>query len=337
MSKKPDKKRNSTKHGAYSRELMLPGERRVDFEKLRRAHYDELAPEGINEESVVDALIELHWKRRRLTQYDQARLRQRNEQVRLDNEVLDDTCFLRDLGPCFSDAADAEAAEQILAQLKPDYQWAIKQWVPREKCLDPAKWHQDVGKFLSCIKTEEPMEDPDLFATIVDPDLMEQEIARLSRLDEAIDRMIKRLMQLKTGKQVFPSMRKDKRPEPKLINPPTGAPTRRPPAISKNETIQSEIVLCTEESQEKSAVPPQDDVVVEETPIDDSRSMPASSNQIKKEHSDKVHGKVDFFAERPSPEQLNKFSTFCTKTSSVSSNSGPSYGLYEVATAPLSG
>jgi hypothetical protein len=42
-------------------------------------------------------------------------------------------------------------------------------------------------------------------------------LARSDRIDEAIDRTIKRLMQVKTAKQIFPEMR-NARAEPKLIN-----------------------------------------------------------------------------------------------------------------------
>jgi hypothetical protein len=63
---------------------------------------------------------------------------------------------------------------------------------------------------------------------------MEIEISRSDRLDEAIDRKIKRIMQVKAAKQILANMRKNAKPEPKLINAP--ASTEGQPAVmSENE------------------------------------------------------------------------------------------------------
>jgi hypothetical protein len=55
------------------------------------------------------------------------------------------------------------------------------------------------------------------FIAILEPDLVEMNMARSDRMDEAIDRTIKRLMQVKTAKQVFPSVRKNAPADPKWI------------------------------------------------------------------------------------------------------------------------
>jgi hypothetical protein len=82
MSKKTAKNQNAVKHGVYSREVMLPGERIGDYEALRQVHYDEWAPDGVTERYSVDDLFVLRWKKLRLDQYDQIRLRQRETQFR---------------------------------------------------------------------------------------------------------------------------------------------------------------------------------------------------------------------------------------------------------------
>jgi hypothetical protein len=40
----------------------------------------------------------------------------------------------------------------------------------------------------------------------LEPDLIEGNMARSVRIDEAIDRTIKRLVQVKTAKQIFPNI-----------------------------------------------------------------------------------------------------------------------------------
>jgi hypothetical protein len=328
MTKKKDKKQNALKHGAYSRELMLPGEKIADYEKLRQAHYDEWVPEGVTEEYLVDDLAALRWKKRRMAQYDQVCLRQRHAKVRDDNEANRIRVNLKYLGARFSEAANTEAAEEILAGLSPYYVLTIERWIPREKCQDPTQWHQEVGKFLSNLTPDNPLEGPDLFAAIVNPESMEMETSRSDRLDEAIDRKIKRLMQVKTAKQVFPSMRKNARPEPKLINAPAGA-DGQPGAISENEPRPAEIVVSLKSQQETSAIAAKDDVLVERTRIAESGSASVSSEGAEKLYSGSAHVKMDFFAKRvpTTVEELNSFSAFCNRmNSNASSNPTSSPG-----------
>jgi hypothetical protein len=64
ISKRIAKKQNALKHGVYSREVMLPGEKLSDYEALRAAHYDEFAPDGVMEECLVDELVNLRWKKK---------------------------------------------------------------------------------------------------------------------------------------------------------------------------------------------------------------------------------------------------------------------------------
>jgi hypothetical protein len=320
MTKKKDKKLNSLKHGAFSRELMLPGERIADYEELLQAHYDEWVPEGVTELCLVDELTALRWKKRRMAQYDQILLRQRNAQVRQNNEVFRHRRNLRHWGAEFSEAANAEEADKILAQLRPSYKQIIEDGVPRENCADPTLWHQEVGKFLSNLKSEDPVEGPNLFAKIVNPDLIEMEISRSDRLDEAIDRKIKRLMQVKTAKQVFPSMRKNARPEPKLISPSAGA-NGQPAGIS--ETL-AEVVVSAKSDQERPVVMTQNSVPIEGMRVDEAASV-ASSNGAEKEHLAPVPAKVDFSAKPPAAtvEELNSFSALCEIVMNPNASSNP--------------
>jgi hypothetical protein len=271
---KKTKNQSAVKHGVYSRELMLPGEKISDYKALREAHYDEWVPEGVTEEYLVDDLCALRWRRRRLVQYHQISLQRRNAQVREENEARFHSGELQALGEEFSETASVEVVETILAEL-PQYADLIRGWVPREKCEDPAQWGQQIGKYLSNIDVEDELEGPDLFAAIVDPDVMEQEMLQLDRLDEAIARIIKRLMQVKASKQFVPNMRKNARPEPKLIAA-SAIANAQSAVLIENEpkpTTHTEIIVSAKSDAEKCVFAAETVVVIDGTRIDEPSSV----------------------------------------------------------------
>jgi hypothetical protein len=226
VSIKARNKRNALKHGAYSRMAILPGEKLADFEALRQEYYDEWMPDGVTEEHLVDDICVLRWKKRRLDQYDQIKLRRTVERFHSANENTKDLDRLKNIwGPEFSKITNIEDTDKLLADLSPYYSGAIIEWVPREKCEDLSKWGQQIGAHLSNLQVNDLVEGPDLFVALLNPDSMEMEVLRSERMDEAIDRKIKRLMQVKTAKQIFPNMRK--KAELRLID------TRQLPAISE--------------------------------------------------------------------------------------------------------
>jgi hypothetical protein len=69
-------------------------------------------------------------------------------------------------------------------------------------------------------------EGPDEFVKIFDLDTFDDDLARIERLDAMIDRTIKRLMQVKTMKQMHARL------EPKLIDL---SATKNPPAQDGTE------------------------------------------------------------------------------------------------------
>ena len=329
MSKKREKNQNALKHGAYSRAVMLPGEKLKDYEALRAAHYDEWVPDGVTEKYLVDDLCKLRWKKLRMDQYDQIRLKQRIDQIDIQNDANKITNDLKDLAAQFSEAMSVEATEEILSRLRPDYAEIITEWVPRENCTDTTQWGQEIGKRLSDIKAEDLLEGPDLFAAIVDPDLMELEISRSDRLDEAIDRKIKRIMQVKTAKQIFPNMRKNTRPEPKLIKAPASA-DQQPVLTTQSEpkpAADTEFIVPAKSGVEGEVCIVQSGVVTQGIRIGEVGSAPGAAE---KERWGLVRAKVEVFA-KPEPttlEELQTFSAFCNRVrdSDASSNRAPNAG-----------
>src|SRR5258708_9565712 len=218
------------KHGAFSRELMLPGEKLRDYKALRADAYEEWVPEGPTERGLVDTLIESRWRRQRLERYEHLSLQKRIDQIHI---KCDDTRHRQNLkknwASKFSAATSLEAVEHILSTLSRLYRVTITGWVPLETCEDPAQWGTAIGKFLSNLAPEDQMEDSDKFMAILIPDQIEKELDRSDRIDEKLDRTIKRLVQGKLAKQISRNTRTKPQSEPRLINPPASVDVR--PAV----------------------------------------------------------------------------------------------------------
>lgn len=199
-------------------------------------------------------------------------------------------------GKNIDEAASVEVAEQILSRISPGYAEIITGWIPRENCMDSTQWSQEIDMFLSNLKLEDPLEVPDLFAAIVNPDLMEIEISRSDRLDEAIDRKIKRIMQVKAAKHIFPNKRKNAKPEPKLINA-AASTDGQLAVISESEPKPAEhpeIIVSAESDGKKGAFRTQSRVVIEGTRMDEGGPASVPSDVIEKGHSVIVHGSCVF-------------------------------------------
>ncbi len=65
----PDRK-NALKHGAYSREIVLPWESAEEFDAMLQANREDLNPEGAMQESCVEQITQLQWLKRRVILID---------------------------------------------------------------------------------------------------------------------------------------------------------------------------------------------------------------------------------------------------------------------------
>jgi hypothetical protein len=232
--KKRAKIKNALKHGVYSREVMLPGENIRDYEALAAEANEEWVPEGLTERSLVGRLVELYWRKQRLDRYEHSKLQQRVQQIRQDNESSREIEGLKNWAPKFNDATSLEEVDKILLKIDDVYADTIEKRVPYDEAPDAAPRGPAIARYLSNIQPIDRLEGAARFIAIVDPDLIENDMARSDRIDEAIDRTIKRLMQVKMAKQIFPKMRNAKA-ESKLIN----TPALTSPNVQANENEQN--------------------------------------------------------------------------------------------------
>jgi hypothetical protein len=287
--KKQKKKQNALKHGAYSRELMLPGEKMSDYKQLRADLYEEHMPDGRTEHLVVDELVDLYWRKQRIDRYVRLVLKQRVDGVHQKSEGARHRKNLKNLASEFSCAETFEAVEQILSMLSPYYVSIIKYWVPLEKCEDPARWGAAIGEHLSNLKPGDQWDDSDKFMAVVDLYMIEIELDRSDRLGDKIDRTIKRLVQIKLAKQISRSMRKNPEQEPNLINPPERAGAKHVVEGGK-VLIQPDISVSPAKAVNELDCP-------QEWPMDyeTERREEIAPAESGKEHLDAEHVKVEVF------------------------------------------
>jgi hypothetical protein len=206
------KKRNALKHGANAKEVMLWSERYEDYEALRDALYQEFTPFGSTEEYLIRTLLDLRWRKRRLECHEQIVTQQRLDKIHAENEYSHHVENLRSFAPEFAEANNVEQVEAVLATLSPIYRNTIRNKWPFKTGDDPQKWGPKIAEGLLAWKPAPRHEQADEFVKILDLDEFDIALARIERLDAMIDRTIKRLMQLKTMKQMHSRL------EPKLID-----------------------------------------------------------------------------------------------------------------------
>jgi len=95
-----------------------------------------------------------------------------------------------------------------------------------EAGADPVAWYSKIRGDLEQWRLATRHEGADEFVEIFNLDTFDDDLARIERLDAMIDRTIKRLMQVKTMKQMHARL------EPKLIDL---SATKNPPAQDGTE------------------------------------------------------------------------------------------------------
>jgi hypothetical protein len=192
-----NKKRNALKHGANASEVMLWGEKYKDYEALRDGLYQEFSPSGSTEEHLVQTLLDLRWRRRRLECHERILVQQRLDRVREQNEYSHNVDNLRSFAPEFAEATSLEQVEAVLATLSPIYRNTIRNKWPFKTGDDPQKWGPKIAEGLLAWKPQPRYEQANEFTKILDLDEFDTALDRIERLDAMIDRTIKRLMQAK--------------------------------------------------------------------------------------------------------------------------------------------
>jgi Ribonuclease G/E len=126
----------------------------------------------------------------------------RIEEVNASNRRVFNRGRLKSLIPDITAATTIKQVEQIFKREKFDLSW-IETKVPRPAAEQEAKWGPAVAAFIEKMEIGRRLEGAEEFAAIVEPVLDPLDTMRSNRIEEEIDRAIKRLVQVKTHKGLF--------------------------------------------------------------------------------------------------------------------------------------
>lgn len=87
-------RRNALKHGLTARQLLLPSESAADYEKLRASVFDRFEPVEKFEEELVDRVVNLLWRMRRVAVFETALVDWTNHLLAQEHD-----CFSSELDP----------------------------------------------------------------------------------------------------------------------------------------------------------------------------------------------------------------------------------------------
>lgn len=184
---------------------MLPAETCRAFEDLHRELYEEFSPVGITEERLVQRLAVLNLERDRLYRYTQFKMEIR--QAEINRQVP----YARSIKKAKSRAVKSKIAKEVEKFLSGDVD-AEKSKLPPEKLSDPERRTNDFLEHIASLPDVGPVHGHEIFFELVEEFPIIERLKQLEQIDVAIDRTIKRLMQLKTMKQMFRQL------EPKVIS-----------------------------------------------------------------------------------------------------------------------
>jgi hypothetical protein len=219
------KRPNALKHGVYASAPIIEGEDPREFEALHAELREEWMPDGALEEDTVASIAMAIWRKRRAQEFLQVQLMTTIFDV--ENRFFDEAIGFRAFATLINEKPEGafEEASRFLRPNKIDY---LKKKFPPSHFKSPSEWAHAV---INEIRTEllpavtfkvpeapkgskewvELMDEAgrlqkkmaSLHRATFSSDLFEQELARHERLDAMIDRSIKRLIQIKSTKQIL--------------------------------------------------------------------------------------------------------------------------------------
>jgi hypothetical protein len=183
---------------------MIPAETHQAFESLHRELYEEFSPVGITEERLVQRLAVLNLERDRLSRYAQLKMEIRQAEIEREVPFARTIEGLKSRGEEFEKAKTVKEVEKFLSGDVTTEQSILSPEAERrtDYFLEQIASLPEVG----------PVHGRDIFFKLVEEFPIIERLKQLEQIDVAIDRTIKRLLQLKTMKQMFRQL------EPKVIS-----------------------------------------------------------------------------------------------------------------------
>jgi hypothetical protein len=197
---------NALKHGAFAKVAILPGEDPREFEELHFGLIEEWRPEGPTEEDAVLAIANGIWRKRRVQKFREARICR--GKIDSNHPAYDEArtlCILHEIL-----ATDPDSFDQALNGLSDEQADHLRSKFPRDSFKSGSAWVQAVQQEIKSVllpAAEDYRRMPAVVllersSWILSEDDLDRELAVDERIDLAIERAIKRLIQTKTMKQL---------------------------------------------------------------------------------------------------------------------------------------
>ena len=205
MARKKGGKNNATKHGAFARDAVLPGEDHKAIEKIHQGLIDEWTPTGPIEEEAVLSLAKHIMAKRRIDSFYKAEVQHAAQHP--DEEKQDK---FGELYRCLKKVKTFNDAMGIYLQLPAPWQTYLMNNAPRSSFEADEAWLEEVVAIVEALiaGAEQTLElekraskfQSEQAAKLYE--LTEKKMMLDDRIDVLIDKAIKRLIMLKTYKDV---------------------------------------------------------------------------------------------------------------------------------------
>jgi hypothetical protein len=198
---------NATKHGAFAQDLILADEDVQEFEQLHQSVIADWSPVGATEEHAVYILAQCLWANYRVERYHV------NEMALIQKHRLQYECDeINSFTKTLNNAKDEMVANRIIGLLPERYSKWLARKFPRSNYDDANSWIQALTSSampkIQEIHAVAAVKERGSLQFKIDQaarvrDLMEKKLKLDERVDSRTDKAIRRLVQLKTLRQVI--------------------------------------------------------------------------------------------------------------------------------------
>jgi hypothetical protein len=184
---------------------LIAAETHRAFENLHKELYEEYSPVGITEEHLVQRLAFLYLERGRLYRYLQFQMEDRQYELKRQFPAAQSTKRMKSQALEARQAQDLKVVKEYLDEAEGISIEKPKQ-IPPQKYRNPAELFDHIAAL-----PDKPSNGRELLSKLIEEFPIVERHKQLEQIDATTDRTIKRLMQLKTMKQMFRQL------EPRVI------------------------------------------------------------------------------------------------------------------------
>jgi hypothetical protein len=197
---------NAMLHGGYCAQMILPGEDPVEYLELCDRLLGEWVPDGETELDAVLTIAKCIWRKDRVQKFFIAKV----QMCRADREHLffPEAGLLGEYSKRIKTASEETVEKTTRRFLSDRHARHLREKCPRKNFASHSDWVKAVDNEINSVLMPQSKPPPDVMLLsesqkLISDDGFNQEIAVEERLDVMIDRAIKRLLQIKTMKQML--------------------------------------------------------------------------------------------------------------------------------------